>query len=65
MLKCYQAGREKIRFAGERGFLLAKYVDHMLNLAFRFDDRGLVHNFPTFTREFGDQMNHMLATEFH
>ncbi|CAH8330277.1 unnamed protein product [Eruca vesicaria subsp. sativa] len=40
MLKCYQAG--------ERGFLLAKYIDDMLNLAFSVDDRGLVHNFPTF-----------------
>ncbi|CAN6853434.1 unnamed protein product [Brassica oleracea] len=30
MLRCYQAGREKIRLAGERGLLWAKYVDGML-----------------------------------
>ncbi|CAH8320236.1 unnamed protein product [Eruca vesicaria subsp. sativa] len=32
-------GREKIRLAGERGILLAKYVDDMPNLAFSVDNR--------------------------
>ncbi|CAH8390342.1 unnamed protein product [Eruca vesicaria subsp. sativa] len=62
VLHLLDQGREKIRLAGEKGFMLAKY-DDMHNLAFSDDDRGLVHNFPTFTREFADQMNHMLATE--
>ncbi|KAF8080189.1 hypothetical protein N665_0966s0002 [Sinapis alba] len=35
-------GRDKIYLAGERGLLLAKYVDDMLNLAFSIDDRGLM-----------------------
>ncbi|CAH8339227.1 unnamed protein product, partial [Eruca vesicaria subsp. sativa] len=70
--KCYQAGNpqaiylrgmEKICLAGEKRFLLAKYVDGMLNLAFSVDDRGMVHNFTTLTREFSDQMDHMIATE--
>ncbi|CAH8341682.1 unnamed protein product [Eruca vesicaria subsp. sativa] len=47
MLKCYQAGNPQ-----------AIYMR-----AFSGYDRGLVHNFPTFAREFADQMNHMLATE--
>ncbi|CAH8346476.1 unnamed protein product [Eruca vesicaria subsp. sativa] len=44
----------KNRLAGERRFLLAKYVDDMLNLAFSVDDRELVHNFRNFIREFAD-----------
>ncbi|CAH8389242.1 unnamed protein product [Eruca vesicaria subsp. sativa] len=63
VLHLLDQGREKNCLAGERGFLLAKYVDDMLNLEFSVDDRGLVHNFPTFTHEFADQINHMLATE--
>ncbi|KAL0898514.1 hypothetical protein Bca101_082475 [Brassica carinata] len=61
-LLCYQAGREKIHFAAERGFLLAKYVDGMLNLAFSVDDGGLVHNYPNFSREFVDRMDYMIRT---
>ncbi|CAH8386925.1 unnamed protein product [Eruca vesicaria subsp. sativa] len=55
--------REKIHFAGERRLLLAKYVDGMLNLTFSVDDRGLVHNYPSFTREFIDRMYHMITTK--
>ncbi|KAF8101312.1 hypothetical protein N665_0207s0008 [Sinapis alba] len=55
-------GRDKIYLAGERGLLLAKYVDGMLNLAFSVDDRGLVHNYHSFTREFIDRMYQMITT---
>ncbi|KAG2265818.1 hypothetical protein Bca52824_072897 [Brassica carinata] len=55
-------GREKIHLAGERGCLLAKYVDGMMNLAFSIDDRGLVHNYPGFTREHVDRMSHMITS---
>ncbi|KAF8115408.1 hypothetical protein N665_0027s0024 [Sinapis alba] len=55
-------GRDKIHLAGERGLLLAKYIDGMLNLAFNIDDRGLVPNNPSFTREFVDRMYHMITT---
>ncbi|KAL0795795.1 hypothetical protein Bca101_067172 [Brassica carinata] len=61
-LRCYQAGREKIHLAGERGLMLAKYVDGMLNLAFSVDDRGFVHNYPNFSPEFVDRMNYMITT---
>ncbi|KAH0860398.1 hypothetical protein HID58_088659, partial [Brassica napus] len=70
-LRCYQAGnleaiyirgREKIRLAGERGLLWAKYVDGMLNLAFSVDARVFVHNYPSFSREFVEQMNYMITT---
>ncbi|KAH0868068.1 hypothetical protein HID58_075090, partial [Brassica napus] len=74
-IRCYQAGvyeffvlhlldegREKIRLAGERGLLWAKYVDGMLNLAFSVDARGFVHNYPSFSREFVDRMNYMITT---
>ncbi|KAF3595958.1 hypothetical protein DY000_02022898 [Brassica cretica] len=54
--------REKIRLAGERGLLGAKYVDGMLNLAFSVDARGFVHNYPSFSREFVDRMNYMITT---
>ncbi|KAL0791550.1 hypothetical protein Bca101_007796 [Brassica carinata] len=54
--------REKICFAGEKGFFLAKYVDGMLNLAFSVDDIGLVHNYPSFGRECVDRMDRMIAT---
>uniref|UniRef100_A0A0D3CGG2 F-box domain-containing protein n=1 Tax=Brassica oleracea var. oleracea TaxID=109376 RepID=A0A0D3CGG2_BRAOL len=60
--RCYQAGREKIRLAGERGLLWAKYVDGTLNLAFSVDARGFVHNYPSFSRGFVDQMNYMITT---
>ncbi|CAH8392346.1 unnamed protein product [Eruca vesicaria subsp. sativa] len=63
VLHLLDQGREKTRLAGERGFMLAKYVDDMLNLAFSVDERGLVHNFPTFTHEIADQMDHMIATK--
>ncbi|CAN7124396.1 unnamed protein product [Brassica rapa subsp. narinosa] len=61
-LRCYQAGRGKICLAGERGLLWAKYVDGMLNLSFSVDARGFVHNYPSFSREFVDQMNYMITT---
>ncbi|WZZ45301.1 hypothetical protein YC2023_041560 [Brassica napus] len=74
-LRCYQAGmseffvlhlldegRGKIRLAGERGLLWAKYVDGMLNLAFSVDAGGFVHNYPSFSREFVDRMNYMITT---
>ncbi|KAF8109769.1 hypothetical protein N665_0092s0040 [Sinapis alba] len=40
-IRCYQFGWDKIHLAGERGLLLAKYVDGTMNLAFSVDDRGL------------------------
>ncbi|KAL0847462.1 hypothetical protein Bca101_020708 [Brassica carinata] len=55
-------GRENIHLAAERGLLLAKYVDGMLNLAFSIDDGGLVHNYPNFSREFVDRMDYMIRT---
>ncbi|KAL0667855.1 hypothetical protein Bca4012_030559 [Brassica carinata] len=61
-LRCYQAGRRKIRLAGERGLLWAKYVDGMLNIAFSVDARGFVHNYPSFSHEFVDRMNYMITT---
>ncbi|KAL0802358.1 hypothetical protein Bca101_057534 [Brassica carinata] len=64
-LRCYQAGREKIHLAGERGLMLAKYVDEMLNLAFNVDNRGFVHNYPNFSREFVDRMNYMITTSVY
>ncbi|CAN7034000.1 unnamed protein product [Brassica oleracea var. botrytis] len=48
VLHLLDKGREKIRLAGERGLLWAKYVDGMLNLAF--------------SREFVEQMNYMITT---
>ncbi|KAG2283185.1 hypothetical protein Bca52824_054405 [Brassica carinata] len=62
VLHLLDEGREKIRLAGERGLLLAKYVDGMLNLAFSVDARGFVHNYPSFSREFVDRMNYMITT---
>ena len=53
--------REKIHLAAERGCLLAKYVDVMMNLAFSVDDRGLVHNYPNFTREHVNRMSHIIT----
>ncbi|KAF8107318.1 hypothetical protein N665_0123s0009 [Sinapis alba] len=53
--------RDQIHLAGERGLMLAKYVDGMLTLAFSVDDRGLVHNYPSFTREFIDRMYKMIT----
>ncbi|CAH8385797.1 unnamed protein product [Eruca vesicaria subsp. sativa] len=41
--------REKIHLAGERGLLVAKYVDGILNLGFSIDDIGLVHNYHNFS----------------
>ncbi|KAG2315632.1 hypothetical protein Bca4012_066448 [Brassica carinata] len=49
-------GREKIHRAGERGCVLAQFVDAMLNLAFSVDGRGIVHNYPAFTRQHVDEM---------
>ncbi|KAF8080887.1 hypothetical protein N665_0917s0003 [Sinapis alba] len=62
VLHLLDEGREKIRLAGERGFLLAKYLDGMMNLAFSVDARGLVHNYPSFTREFVDRMYNMITS---
>ncbi|KAG2324559.1 hypothetical protein Bca52824_007287 [Brassica carinata] len=56
ILHLVDEGREKIHLAGERGCPLAKFVDGMMNLAFSVDDRGLVHNYPAFTRQHVDQM---------
>ncbi|KAH0875558.1 hypothetical protein HID58_072920 [Brassica napus] len=61
MLHLVHEGREKIRLVGERGCLLEKYVDGMMNLAFSVDDRGLVHNYPNFTREHVDRMSHIIT----
>ncbi|CAH8320321.1 unnamed protein product [Eruca vesicaria subsp. sativa] len=49
-------GREKFHLAGERGCEMAQFVDGMLNLAFSVDRRGIVHNYPTFTRQHVDKM---------
>ena len=62
ILHLLDEGREKIHLAGERGCLLAKYVDGMMNLAFSVDHRGLVHNYPDFTREYVDRMYHMITS---
>ncbi|KAG2328697.1 hypothetical protein Bca52824_011425 [Brassica carinata] len=62
ILHLLDEGREKIHLAGERGLMLAKYVDGMLNLAFSVDDRGFVHNYPNFSLEFVDRMNYMITT---
>ncbi|KAG2307432.1 hypothetical protein Bca52824_027180 [Brassica carinata] len=42
ILHLVDVGREKIHLAGERGCLLAQFVDGMMNLAFSVDDRGMV-----------------------
>ncbi|WZY94122.1 hypothetical protein YC2023_066451 [Brassica napus] len=47
---------KKIHRAGERGCVLAQFVDAMLNLAFSVDGRGIVHNYPAFTRQHVDEM---------
>lgn len=52
----------KNHLPGERGCLLAKYVDGMMNLAFNVDDRGFVHNCPSFTREYVNQMYLMITS---
>ncbi|CAG7894688.1 unnamed protein product [Brassica rapa] len=62
ILHLLDEGRGKICLAGERGLLWAKYVDGMLNLSFSVDARGFVHNYPSFSREFVDQMNYMITT---
>ncbi|KAL0844497.1 hypothetical protein Bca101_017743 [Brassica carinata] len=51
MLHLLDEGREKIHLAGERGCELAQFVNGMLNLAFSVDRRGIVHNYPAFTRQ--------------
>ena len=33
-----------------------------MNLAFSVDHRGLVHNYPDFTREYVDRMYHMITS---
>ncbi|KAL0734350.1 hypothetical protein Bca4012_010560 [Brassica carinata] len=65
VLHLLDEGRGKIHLAGERGLMLAKYVDVMLNLAFSVDDRGFVHNYPNFSREFVDRMNYMITTSVY
>ncbi|WZZ44449.1 hypothetical protein YC2023_040708 [Brassica napus] len=52
ILHLLDEGREKNHLVGERGCLLAKYIDGMMNLAFSVNHRGLVHNYPDFTREY-------------
>ncbi|KAH0917503.1 hypothetical protein HID58_025163 [Brassica napus] len=59
-LKCYRS--EKIHFAGERGCELAQYVDGMMNLAFSVDRRGIVHNYPAFTRQHVDKMFQIICS---
>ncbi|KAG2305306.1 hypothetical protein Bca52824_033957 [Brassica carinata] len=62
MLHLVDEGREKIHLVGERGSLLAKYVDGMMKLAFSVDDRGLVHSYPSFTCEHIDRMSHIITS---
>ncbi|KAF3595239.1 hypothetical protein DY000_02020354 [Brassica cretica] len=62
ILHLLDEGREKIHLAGDRGCMLAKYVDGMMNLPFSVDHRGLVHNYHAFTREYVDQMYHMITS---
>ena len=49
ILHLVDEGKEKIYIAGERGCLLANYVDGIMNLACSVDDRGFVYNYPDFT----------------
>ncbi|KAG2307605.1 hypothetical protein Bca52824_027353 [Brassica carinata] len=51
ILHLVDEGREKIHLTSERGCELAQFVDGMLNLAFSVDRRGIVHNYPAFTRQ--------------
>ncbi|KAL0802619.1 hypothetical protein Bca101_057795 [Brassica carinata] len=60
ILHLVNEGREKIYLARERGCSLAKFVDGMMNLAFSVDDRGLVCNYPAFTRQHVDQMSQVI-----
>ncbi|KAL0729731.1 hypothetical protein Bca4012_025824 [Brassica carinata] len=62
MLHLVHEGMEKIHLAGERGCLLDEYADGMMNSAFGVDDRGLVHNYPSFTREHVDRMFHITTS---
>ncbi|KAG2310852.1 hypothetical protein Bca4012_025358 [Brassica carinata] len=62
ILHLVDKGREKIQLAGERGCSLAKFVDGMMNLGFSVDDRGLVHNYPAFTRQHVDQMFQIISS---
>ncbi|CAF1707746.1 BnaC03g75190D [Brassica napus] len=62
ILHLLDEGREKNHLVGERGCLLAKYIDGMMNLAFSVNHRGLVHNYPDFTREYVDWMYHMITS---
>ncbi|CAH8369628.1 unnamed protein product [Eruca vesicaria subsp. sativa] len=54
--------KKKIHLASKRGFLLVRYVDDMMNLAFCADDRGLVHKYPAFTLEYVDWLYHMITS---
>ncbi|CAF2058072.1 unnamed protein product [Brassica napus] len=62
ILHLLDEGREKNYLATERGCLLAKYVDDMMNLAFSVDYRGLVHNYSGFTHDYVDRMYHMITS---
>lgn len=53
--------RKKIHFAVDKRCLLAKYVDYTMNLAFSIDDRWLVYNYPSFTREHVNRMSHIIT----
>ncbi|KAL0723343.1 hypothetical protein Bca4012_037942 [Brassica carinata] len=67
-LRCHLHARKEgknFHLAGERGLMLANYVDGMLNLAFSVDDRGFVHNYPNFSRKFVDRMNYMITTSVY
>ncbi|KAF8086643.1 hypothetical protein N665_0617s0008 [Sinapis alba] len=62
ILHLVDEGWENNCLVGERGCMLAKYVDGMMNLAFRVDDRGLVHKYPGFTRQHVDRMHHLITS---
>ncbi|CAH8381912.1 unnamed protein product [Eruca vesicaria subsp. sativa] len=55
-------GRENIHRAGERGFVLAQFVDVMLNLAFSVDGTGIVHNYFAFTRQHVEEMFQIITS---
>ncbi|CAG7888888.1 unnamed protein product [Brassica rapa] len=51
-LRCYQLERMHV----------GQICRCMMNLAFSIDHRGLVHNYPAFTREYVDPMYHMITS---
>ncbi|CAH8358781.1 unnamed protein product [Eruca vesicaria subsp. sativa] len=69
-VKCYRLGNSlaiyleegKIHRAGERGCVLAQFVDAMMNLTFSVDGRGIVHNYPASTRQHVDEMFQIITS---